>query len=140
MGSLLGKVARWNEKLNKYAEEQSYLYREYGLFQFISNPIFYLIWIFSDHNGYENLTLRIVLSLLSIPLIFFNHWGDKYKKVLSLYWYLTMLYSIMFFFSYMLMKNSFSQTWILNSMSGVVLGVLLLDMPTFFYYYSQGLV
>lgn len=109
------------------AERSKYQYFIFGLFGFISYPLYYLLWFFSEPDIYENLTLRLVASALCIPLIFHRYVSDGFQRWLPIYWYLTLMYCLPFFFTFMVLKNDLSTIWLLNAMSGLVWGVLLLD-------------
>ena len=126
--------------LNTYAEYQNYPYKGYAIFQLISNAIFYLIWIYLGQQTYDNTFLRFSISLLSIPLILINYWPAKLRVFIPLYWYSAVLYSIMFFFTFMLLKNQLNYMWSLNFLSGIVLWILLLDYKALSYLTPMGII
>ncbi len=115
-------------KITNHAENVAYPYSTYGLLQLISNPIFYLTWLYFDKQGYESLPIRLGISLFCIPLVFKEKWPKKFKRFIPLYWYIYALYSLPFFFTFMLLKNDLSYGWSLNSLTGVILTILLLDL------------
>jgi signal transduction histidine kinase len=119
---------QFHKKFIKHAEECNYPYVGYGIFQVISNPIFYIIWIYFDHQTYENLFVRLGISLICLPLVLEKFWPKKWRIFLPLYWYTAMLYTLPFFFTFMLFKNDFSYGWSLNALTGIVLAILLLDL------------
>lgn len=116
------------EQINQHAEKSGNPYELFGIFGLITYPLFYLIWVFIDAESYENLTLRLIAAFLCVPLIFKSKWHKKYLKYLPLYWYFTLCYCLPFLFTFLLLKNNFSLTWILNVMTVLVLSVLLLDI------------
>lgn len=118
----------WHSAIINHAQEASYPYVIFGIFGVISYPIFYLIWIYFNSVGYENLILRIIVVFLCIPLICANHWPKKLKPFLPYYWYITLLYCLPFLFTYLLLMNKMSYVWTLNCMTVVVLSILLLDL------------
>ncbi len=118
---------RFLTKINEHALQIGNPYRAFGIFAVITYPLYYFIWKYADSGGYENLYLRIIAVVLCIPLIFINHWPEKLKKYIALYWYFTLLYCLPFLFTFFLLKNNFSYVWVLNTMTVIVLSVLLLD-------------
>jgi signal transduction histidine kinase len=119
---------KWHSAILSHAENSSYPYVVFGVFGVISYPVYYLIWAYLAPIGYENLPLRLIAVFLCAPLIFLNHWPDIAKKFLPYYWYLTILYSLPFLFTYLLLRNHLSSGWVLNSMTVIVLSILLLDL------------
>lgn len=127
MLNFLGRIH--NKIVHKYQEED-YPYFTYGLFQLISNPIYYILWFSVDEQSYENIWIRALISLSCIPLVFYKRWHWSYKKFLPIYWYAVCLYTLPFFFTFMLLKNELSYGWSLNSLTGVVLCILFLDIES----------
>ncbi|MFA6409447.1 MAG: HAMP domain-containing sensor histidine kinase [Gammaproteobacteria bacterium] len=112
---------------NEHAERVGNPYRAWGIFGAITYPLYHLMWIGANRQGYENLPLRLVVVALCIPLILKNQWPSKLTKYLPIYWYFNLLYSLPFLFTFLLLKNNFSYIWILNVTSLLTLAVLLLD-------------
>ncbi len=100
----------------------------FGIVMFINFPLYYVIWLLTLSNAYENLWLRLLASLFSIPLIFKNYWPQKLVKFLPIYWYFTVLYCLPFFFTFMLLKNQGSAIWLMNSVSVLFFLLLLFDV------------
>lgn len=116
------------QKINSYSEENPLPYRTFGIFAIITYPTYWLIWSQLTKNGYENIELRLIVVLLGIPLIFYKNWPAYLKKYLPIYWYITLCYSLPFLFSFLLLKNHFSEEWVLNAITVVTLIVLLIDL------------
>jgi signal transduction histidine kinase len=127
---VLNFLGRIHNKIVHKSQEEDYPYFTYGLFQLISNPIYYILWFFVDEQSYENIWVRTLISLSCIPLVFFKRWHPNYKRFLPLYWYIVCLYTLPFFFTFMLLKNDLSYGWSLNSLTGVVLCILFLDIES----------
>lgn len=98
-----------------------------GIIGFIGFGLYYFIWRDVEITQYENMPLRLIAMLLCLGLIVKNHWPKKIQSFRSIYWYLTLLYILPYFFSFMLFKNNFSQVWIINSMTQLVYLILLTD-------------
>jgi hypothetical protein len=45
-------------------------------------------------------------------MLFSRHWPDWLRRWLPYYWYFALLYSLPFFFTYMLLKNNGADVWI----------------------------
>lgn len=95
-----------------------------GLVGFIGFPLYYWIWSHLFPQPYENLYLRLIGSALFFGLLTLNHWPEKYKKHLKVYWCVTLLYSSSFFFTFMLLKNEGNFVWAMSMMAGLTLLIL----------------
>lgn len=111
----------WLEGIGQYAEKQNYPYKGYGLFQSISNPVFFFMWLLVGQQTYDNVWIRLSVSLICLPLLFIDHWPVRVQKFIPFYWYFTLSYTLVFFFTFMLLKNDLGFMWSLNALSGVVL-------------------
>lgn len=72
----------------------------------IGYPLYYLIWRLLFPQDYENLTLRIIGSLVLAPLMFVNRWPAWSERYLLFYFWAAMVYCLPFFFTYMLLQNA----------------------------------
>jgi signal transduction histidine kinase len=90
-------------------------------------PLYYYVWKDLFPQPYENLTLRLIGSLICVPIIVSDHWPAPLKKVLPWYWYFATLYTLPFFFTFMLLKNSGNEVWVESSLIAAFVMVLLLD-------------
>lgn len=86
-----------------------------------------MIWRYAAIQGYENLTLRIIASLICLPLIFAQHWPKKIVKLLPVYWYFAVTFCLPFFFTFMTIMNQWSVVWLLNLILALLLIFILLD-------------
>lgn len=98
-----------------------------GTVGLIGFPLYYFIWAYLFPQPYENLPLRLLGSLLFALLMTANSWPRPLRALLPLYWYLTLLYSLPFFFVFMLLKNEGDTVWLLSTMAAIFLMILLLD-------------
>lgn len=90
-------------------------------------PLYYVIWHYIFPQPYENLGLRLLGSALFIPSIFIKYWPQWMEKFKSIYWYLATLYTLPFFFIFMLLKNNSSDIWLSSTMVAIFLMLLWLD-------------
>ncbi len=136
--SLLSLFSRLLYKINHHADTSLNPYNVFGIFGLITYPLYFVIWKVTDSEGYENLWLRLVVCALCIPLIFHKKWPDKAKKFLAIFWYFTLMYSLPFLFTFLVLKNNLSYLWLLNAMTVLILSVLLLDTLTLFIILTLG--
>ena len=85
------------------------------------HPLFYLIWRFLIPQPFEDLSLRLVGSLLALPVVFKNYWPVGLKKFLPYYWHFAVLFTLPFFFSLNLFLSEFSQVWVLSTIAATFL-------------------
>jgi two-component system CAI-1 autoinducer sensor kinase/phosphatase CqsS len=90
-------------------------------------PLYYYVWKDLFPQPYENLTLRLIGSLLFIPILAFERWPAALKKLLPWYWYFCTLYALPFFFTFMLLKNNGNEVWVESALIAAFVMVLLLD-------------
>jgi len=124
----MGKWKKFINVLNEHANNIGYPYIIFGIYCFISFPLFHIIWRFAHPGLYDNLVLRIIAMLLGIPLILKNYWPKEIKGYLPLYWYITVLFVFPFFFTYVILNDNFSDVSVLNVMTVIVQLILVLDI------------
>lgn len=93
----------------------------------IGFPLYFVIWSYIFPQPYENLWLRLLGTLLFIPPVFIKYWPDWMNRYKSMYWYVATLYTLPFFFVFMLLKNDASDVWISSTLVAVFLMLLWLD-------------
>ncbi|MBX9705759.1 MAG: HAMP domain-containing histidine kinase [Gammaproteobacteria bacterium] len=130
MNTTLDRFLDW---LKKHADTIGAQYFAFGVFGFIIFPSSYFFWHNILTHEYNPFFLRIVAALLCIPLIFHKQWPKKMKRFLPFHWYITILYCLPFFGTFMLLMNHFSNIWIMNMMLGSFLFVLLVDWLMFIF-------
>jgi signal transduction histidine kinase len=127
-------------KINQHAEDAVNPYVIFGIFGVVTYPLYYVFWAYLYPTGYENLWMRLIVVVLCFFLILKPYWPKKYYQFLPLYWYLTLLYSLPFLFTFLLLKNNFSNSWVLNSMTVLVLSILLMDTTALLIVLSSGVI
>lgn len=98
-----------------------------GIIGAIGFAIYYVIWHDVIQTAYENMPLRLTAIGLCLGLTLKNYWPSQIRFLLPLYWYITITYIMPFFFTFMLLKNNFSNIWVQNSMTALFFMILLLD-------------
>lgn len=123
--------------------ERNALYMESRIFAFslvavIGFPLYYYIWHDLFPQPYENLPLRLLGSLIFLPLLFIKYWSQPMRQYLSLYWFLAILFGLPFFFTFMLLKNGGTTAWLLSALVAIFIMVLALDWLTLLMQFILG--
>jgi len=110
--------------ITKYAElNLSFM----GLIGTISYPLYYYIWTVIYPQNYENLYLRIFCSaLVAVWWLFYSDLNSKLKKYFPLYFAVSCFICMPYFFSFMLIKNSFSDVWSMSLIAEIFILTLLI--------------
>lgn len=88
---------------------------------------YYFIWRLWLPQHYDSLGLRLIGVFLCFFLMFKDQWPSLLKKFFPLYWYVTLFYTVPFFFSFMLFKNNLSHMWMMSMLICLFLLILLVD-------------
>ncbi|AIL65894.1 Sensor histidine kinase [Rickettsiales bacterium Ac37b] len=108
-------------------EAEPYLF-SFGIVLFIGFLGFYFFNNFiAVPEGYDSLFMRCIVGLLALPFILKIHFLSKFKTFLPIYFHVTLLYCLPFFFSYLLFKNPNSYVWVVNGLLGLVILNLFVD-------------
>lgn len=90
-------------------------------------PAYWFIWKYLFPQPYENLWLRLIGSLLCLIIAAKDWWPRSWRRYLPVIWLGTALYGGPFFFTFMLLQNGTSMVWLMSTLVGLFLVVLLLD-------------
>jgi signal transduction histidine kinase len=90
-------------------------------------PLYYYVWKVLFPQPYENLTLRLIGAALFFPVVIYERWPARAKKLLPWYWYGISLYALPFFFTFMLLKNHGNEVWVESALIAAFVMVLLHD-------------
>ena len=91
-------------------------------------PLFYWIWTKWFPQPYETIWLRLIGSLLGLGLMLTPYWPVKCKCYLPWYWFLTILYTLSFFFAFSFLMNKASVISAMSLLCSGFLLVLLVDL------------
>ena len=73
-------IAAINTRLLQHANRVKYAYVHFGIFGIIAYPFYYFLWVYAAPQGYENIFIRVIATLLCVPLAFKNYWPNRLKK------------------------------------------------------------
>ncbi len=128
-----------NTNINVHAKKFPQPYSTFALFGIITYPFYYCLWKYTAPQGYENLSLRLVSVFLCVLLAIHHYWPKKCRLFLPLFYYSTILYSLPFLFTFLLLKNDMSYAWSMNGLTVLILSILLLDLYALFIILSLGI-
>jgi len=103
-------------------------------------PAYWFVWTFLFPQPYENLSLRLVGSLCCLIVAAKDRWPNRARAYLPVVWLGTVLYCGPFFFTFMLLQNDTSTVWLLSTMAGLFLVVLLVDWISLFVLFIGGAI
>jgi signal transduction histidine kinase len=132
------------EKINHYATQKvsqfGAQYTAFSIFGIINYPLAYFFELYYvGHVETDNLILRFIATLLCFCLYSLNKSKSKFKQLLPLFWYFTVIVSIPLLASYMLLKHNFSMSWLINFNVGILITILLFDWLSFIYIEIVGI-
>ncbi|KTC85110.1 sensor histidine kinase [Legionella brunensis] len=99
-----------------------------GAIAFFGFPLFYWVWTEWFPQPYETLWLRLIGSFLGLGLMLTPYWPSASKPYLPLYWFVTILYTLSFFFAYSFLMNQASVISAMSLLCSIFLLVLLVDL------------
>ena len=115
----------------RYSIEQSAHYSRHnatlvGFLGTVGYPLYYYVWAELFPQPYENLWLRLIGTLLFLPLLLYRYWPERLQQWFTLYWLVVLIYGLPFFFTYMLLRNDMSLVWSMSTMAALFLLVLVI--------------
>jgi len=110
----------------------------FGILLTFGYGVYYFAWHNVTIQPYESMPIRLVAILLCFCLALKDFWPQKLKSILPIYWYITLIYTLTFFFTFMLLKNGTHSLWPMNSMIALVFLVLLTDWISATFIISLG--
>lgn len=140
---IIKKLCYLAKELNGYisvkVEDFGAQYEIFGIFGLLNYPLYYIVWKFFSSQSYESLSLRIIATLLCLFLTLNKYWPKKLQIWLPTYWYVTLLFCLPFFFSFMLLKNHAVDVWLMSTTIVLVLLMLLVDWLSFIILLTLGI-
>lgn len=112
--------------------------KAFAIIAIVAFPLYYFVWHTIFPQPYESLALRLLGAALFVPILFSAHWPAPLKRYLPYYWYFSLLYSLPFFFTFMLLKNNGTNVWIGSALVAVFVMILLLDWITLIVHFILG--
>lgn len=99
-----------------------------GAVAFLAFPLFYWIWTSWYPLSDEMPEFRFVGSVLGLGLMLTPYWPIKARRFIPMYWFLTLLYVLPFFFAYSFLLHRADDLSSMTLLCAVFLLVLLVDV------------
>lgn len=133
---LLNELIKSSEKrVHKFGAQ----YYTFAIFGLINYPTAYIYEI-SIGKVTEGLGIRFLATLLCFILLLKDKWPKNLKRLLPIYWYITISISVPILSTFLLMKDNFSLGWLINFNIGVMILILLLDAISFLLIELSGIL
>lgn len=126
--------------INKNAFEAEPHFLPFGIIAGIGFASYYFIWHNLTVQPYENAFLRLVAVFLCLGLTLKKFWPKGIHFFLPIYWYVSLTYTLPFFFTFMLLKNGTSTLWPMNTMIALILLILLTDWISMIFILEIGIL
>ena len=111
-----------------------------GLGGAVGMPLYYFIWHDFFPQPYENLTLRVIGSLFCLLLASKDLWPSPFRPVFApIIWYVTLVYCLPFFFTFMLMMNGGTAVWLVTWLCGFFILVVAVSWANLILFLSIGI-
>ncbi|KTD61608.1 sensor histidine kinase [Legionella spiritensis] len=118
----------------KQTEDASHQITLFGLVMMVNFPLFGVFWKLESFQLSEEFFLRLLATTLCALLAANKFWPLRVQKILPVFWYMTLLYCLPFFFAYLTLLNHGATLWLMNCVSAIfflllvtsVLGALVL--------------
>lgn len=82
-----------------------------GVIGAIGHPLYWLWWTYIDPQPNESLLMRVIGALACVLLLLRRFWPAAVVRFLPWYYFLTVAYTLPFFFTYYLMTGHYSMIW-----------------------------
>lgn len=105
--------------LVKQTEDASHQITLFGLVMMINYPLFGVFWKLESFQLSEEFFLRLIATFFCTLLASNKFWPAKFAPLLPLFWYLTLLFCLPFFFCYLTLLNHGATLWLMNCVSAI---------------------
>lgn len=112
---------------NKVLENAEPNVKIVGFLGFTGFLSFYYIWHYIFPQEYENFSLRLLSSIIFFPYIFYDKIPNKLKLYFPQYFLITLTIALPYSFTFMLIKNRFSDIWTFSLIVQMYLLIILVS-------------
>ncbi len=138
---LLKYLLKLRNIINQCVHDNGADYTTFGILGLIIYPLFYYM---SQHFALtydSNFYLRVVATVLCIPLAASQYWPRRFRRWLPTYWYITLLYCLAFFFTILILENRTSNpAWVVSMPFLLLWLMLLVDAVSFIILFTIGTI
>ena len=134
----LPKIINYTDKSMSNSQPN---YVMFGIFSAVNYIVPYFMWPQNIQSHYElMLFMRIFAGLLCIGLLLKEYWKIKYKRYFSLYWFFTLLYTLIVMPTVMFLVNNKLFEWLLNISLGIFILSMLVEWRMFLILLVKGVL
>ena len=114
------------QQLSEYIAVSSYHMLAVGLLGMIGHPLYWLWRTYMYPQSGESLLMRTIGMLVCALLLLYQYWPVVLKRFLPIYYFLTVAYTLPFFFTYYLLSSHYSIILVVAEVAMVFLSMLML--------------
>lgn len=137
-------VARLNRKFERSIRDFNPPLTPFAILGLIYYSLFYFPWLLplgaKGGAGDESLILRLIAIFLCLGLLLRKKWPENAQKWLPVYWYITLIYCLPFFFTFMFLLSPSAELRLMAFSSIIFWLVLLVDLASAFILLFVGMV
>ncbi|MEL6152806.1 MAG: hypothetical protein AAFQ78_02150, partial [Bacteroidota bacterium] len=126
---------------NRQVAQYSTEHMLFGAFCGLNYIIPYFMW---DMGNPDHLTtmlvIRMVAGVLCVGLLLRNQWSVRFQRYFPMYWHFTLLYTLPFLTTVMLLLSPASTIWMVNLALSIILLLCLVDWSSFLLLASTGVI
>ena len=119
-------LSRIKKELESGSDSRNYNYLALGLVGASTHIIFFIYWTYIEPQHYESLYLRGIGFLSNTILLSTFLWPSNLDKIKNSYWVVTIIYNLPFFFVTYLIKNKFSDVWLVGQTVAIFVTIFFL--------------
>ena len=111
MKAISGGIRYLNRVVFDAAKVSDYSVLAVGVIGTIGHPVYWLWWTFVDPQPNENLLMRVIGTAACALLLLRRFWPASMVRFLPWYYFVTVAYTLPFFFTYYLLAGHYSMLW-----------------------------
>lgn len=122
----------WSRNAQSYIEfhaHAAFKIRFASIVGVVTFPLFYAVWTVVFPQVFESPGLRAIGTLLCLVLFLSPYWPSRLQRYTIAFSFVTFVYCLPFFFTFMLLMNDASAKWQLSLMSAMIYLIFLIDTP-----------
>ncbi|REE23711.1 signal transduction histidine kinase [Paraburkholderia sp. BL27I4N3] len=111
MRAISGSIRYLNRLVYESAKVSDYSVLAVGVIGAIGHPLYWLWWTYIDPQPNESLPMRAIGTAACTLLLLHRFWPASVARFLPWYYFVTVAYSLPFFFTYYLIAGHYSMLW-----------------------------
>ena len=126
-GTLLAAIQYLSNAFVNYHSHAPFRIKLIAWVGVVALPLYYFVWHDLFPQPYENMLLRLIGAGLCLMLALADHWPVGWKKYYYVFAFGLLVYTLPFFFSFMLLMNKGNIVWQMSTMAALLFTALLFD-------------